>query len=361
MQLVCESYLPDPQSLAEDMSFKQLRNLSEPKRIYRAATQVRTPPLDIDAYKDAVYYYFNYKSSPSTEHKRHKGYVKFIRPRYENTNVGGKRVRKQLQDLPCIVDCDCADFKFRWAWVNKQKRASRVGPDSFNQALNRAPFKTNPGMAPGLCKHLLATSSFIFGQMTSFGDKEQLDLPGKMEKFLRQSRKYQISGDIRNPTVKEKPTNQPAQTAPTNTPVEAPNTNVQNSSNRQNNEPEEAQEESLTRRVDRKEETKHMDAILKKLNAAKKLVEELETSEPIQPDHDFGGVGDVPSPEQPQDQGDEALDLLREIAAHLEELVDLESGAPGEDAATAEEEEADAAGAYPEGDETSPETTPTGI
>ena len=104
-----------------------------------------------------------------------------------------------------------------------------------------------------------------------------------------------------------------------------------------------------------------MDAILKKLNAAKKLVEELETSEPIQPDHDFGGVGDVPSPEQPQDQGDEALDLLREIAAHLEELVDLESGAPGEDAATAEEEEADAAGAYTEGDETSPEPTPTGI
>ena len=55
--IVCESSaLPrscDCPSLTEDMSFKQLRAVSEPKRIYRAATQVKTNTggLDLDAHR----------------------------------------------------------------------------------------------------------------------------------------------------------------------------------------------------------------------------------------------------------------------------------------------------------------------
>ena len=65
---------------------------------------------------------------------------------------------------------------------------------------------------------------------------------------------------------------------------------------------------------------------LKNLKNAQKLIEDLEASEPIMPDHEFGGVGDSPSPEQPETEGEEALDLLREIAGHLETLVDAEVG-----------------------------------
>ena len=137
-------------SLAEDMSFRQLMNYSDPKRVVRSLT-VHGPPLDIRAFEDSMYYLFNFKSSPSMTGLRHKGYIKFLKP----------DKRKPLMDVKCVVDCTCPDFRYRWAWADKQRHASKVGPGSMNQALNRAPHITNPSARPGMCKHLLALRNWL--------------------------------------------------------------------------------------------------------------------------------------------------------------------------------------------------------
>jgi hypothetical protein len=149
--------------LAERLTFDRLFRMSEPKRVIRSH-KVKGPPLEIDSYQDAVYYAYNFKSYPSTTGLRHRGYVKFLRPKH-----GGQ---KPLQHLDCIVDCTCPDYRYRWAWSNKQRGASRVGAQSLNQALNRAPRRTNPTSKPGLCKHILAAREYIYGLLSSFPNDE---------------------------------------------------------------------------------------------------------------------------------------------------------------------------------------------
>lgn len=150
-----------PLWLQERLTFDKLFRISEPKRVYRSFT-VRGPPLEIDSYQDAVYYTFNFKSNPSTTGLRHRGYVKFFKPLHKNPR------KVPLQHLDCLVDCSCPDYRYKWAWANKQRQSSVVGPQSLNQAWNKAPRKTNPSGAPGLCKHILATRQFIYGLLSSF-------------------------------------------------------------------------------------------------------------------------------------------------------------------------------------------------
>lgn len=84
--------------LLERMTFDQLFRVSDPKRITRSST-VKGPPLEIDSYQDSAYYAFNFKSFPSTTGLRHRGYVKFIKPRNAR--------QKPLQHVDCVVDCTC--------------------------------------------------------------------------------------------------------------------------------------------------------------------------------------------------------------------------------------------------------------
>lgn len=148
------------------MTFDQLFRYSEPKRIKRSDT-VRGPPLEINSNSDAVYHAFNFKSFPSTTGLRHHGYIKFLRPEGNQ--------RKQLQHIPCVVDCTCPDYKYQWAWANKQRGASKVGPQSMNQAWNKAPRIKNPSNIPGLCKHLLACRDYIYGMLAKFPGTEPDD------------------------------------------------------------------------------------------------------------------------------------------------------------------------------------------
>lgn len=85
--------------LVEKLSYDQLFRMSDPKRVRRSHT-VHGPPLEIDSFQDAAYYIFNFKSNPSTTGLRHKGYIKFFRPRTGNAN-------KPLHKLDCLVDCTC--------------------------------------------------------------------------------------------------------------------------------------------------------------------------------------------------------------------------------------------------------------
>ena len=146
--------------LAEMMTFDQLFRYSEPGRVKRADT-VRGPPLEINGASDAVFHSFNFKSYPSTTGLRHHGYIKFKRPELGRPNT-------PLQRVPCEVDCECPDFKYRFAWADKQRGAARIGAQSMNKCINRAPRITNPSNIPGLCKHVLACRDFIYGMKARF-------------------------------------------------------------------------------------------------------------------------------------------------------------------------------------------------
>ena len=83
-------------SLLERLSFNDLLRVSEPKRLVRS-NSVTGPPLRVDAYRNTMYYAFNFKAHPSTTGLRHKGYIKFFRPN-RPTPMG---------NVECLVDCDC--------------------------------------------------------------------------------------------------------------------------------------------------------------------------------------------------------------------------------------------------------------
>lgn len=171
----------------EKMTYNQLFQLSEPGRLKRSLT-VRGPPLGIESYQDAVYYFFNFKSFPSTTGLRHKGYVRFMKP----TTRGGRNT--PLSQVYCEVDCSCQDYKFRFAWVIKQKGAGKVGPNSLNQAWNKAPRKSNPSGAISLCKHLLAMRDWIYGAVASFPRTEP-DTANKLSKLTKWATKRWINID----------------------------------------------------------------------------------------------------------------------------------------------------------------------
>jgi hypothetical protein len=173
--------LCEVKSLLERLTFDQLVSVSEPKRVMRAKT-VRGPPLDVEAYDDSVYYIFNFKSFPSTTGKRHKGFIKFFKPKSQ----------KPLEKIECLVDCTCPDFRYRWAWANKQRGSSVVGAKSMNQALNRAPRITNPRARPGLCKHILALRDFVYGEYEEF-DGQLPDASKKIERIVKNVQAQQVA------------------------------------------------------------------------------------------------------------------------------------------------------------------------
>lgn len=131
----------DREMICERMTFNQLYGYSERKRKDRSQN-VKGPSLKIEAYKGGERFFFNFASNERTEGRRHKGYIQFFPPRRANT---------PLERLECVVDCTCKDFRYRWAWAVKQRGSSVVGQNSFNQAWNRAPRRTNPSATPGLC------------------------------------------------------------------------------------------------------------------------------------------------------------------------------------------------------------------
>jgi hypothetical protein len=166
-----------PEVLQEYLTYDQLFRMSEPKRFQRSLT-VKMPPLDMEQYQTGNHwifgYYFNAKGNPSTTGLRHRGYVRFRKPKKSHA---GKNT--PLSQLPVEVDCMCPDYRYRWAWANHQRSAGPIGANSLNQCLNRAPRKTNPKGMPGLCKHILATRDYIYGLLSGFppwmGTTDRLD------------------------------------------------------------------------------------------------------------------------------------------------------------------------------------------
>lgn len=140
------------ESINEKMSFRDLSNYTDTDRKERATT-VRIRPLKVTTLSGDEAWTFSYKSNPSTTGKRWRGYIKFFKPHVEQSD--------NAENLDCKVDCECPDFKYRWAYADKQKDASVVGNNSANKALNQPPRQTNPSQTPGLCKHLVGLGKYL--------------------------------------------------------------------------------------------------------------------------------------------------------------------------------------------------------
>lgn len=87
-----------------------------------------------------------------------------------------------------VAVANCPDYRYRWAWTNKQRGSGQVGPQSLNQAWNKAPRRTNPKGVPGLCKHILAARGYIYGILSSFPSSAP-DTSEKFDKLLRYATK----------------------------------------------------------------------------------------------------------------------------------------------------------------------------
>lgn len=143
--------------LFERLSFNDLLSRSEEGRIGRSDT-VSVRPNVITTIEDDEAWTFKYKSSPSTTGLRHKGYIRFYKDSLDTT--------KSADDIECIVDCSCPDFRYVWAYADTKQDASVIGNKSYNQCINAAPHVTNPTQTPGMCKHLIGLTDYLKTKVT---------------------------------------------------------------------------------------------------------------------------------------------------------------------------------------------------
>jgi hypothetical protein len=155
--------------LNEEMTFRDLMQVSDPARKQRAKT-VNTKSLRVRSIDEYEAWTFSYKSNPSQSRTksnvapRHQGYIKFLK---DDVKSG-----EDAQDINCHCDCTCNDYKYRWAYNNAKVNASKIGNDSWNKATNQAP-KIDLGQ--GLCKHLIALEKFLQTKVHSSSDGGAVD------------------------------------------------------------------------------------------------------------------------------------------------------------------------------------------
>jgi len=137
--------------LSERMSFKDLLRNSDPKRIDRSKS-VSPRSIRVAMMDNNEAWLFNYKSNPSTTGKRHHGYIKFFKK-----DVSSK---DRADELDCKVDCDCEDYKYRFAYNNAKADAGEIGSNAWNDNNGRPPQPYNNNK-PSLCKHLISLGKFL--------------------------------------------------------------------------------------------------------------------------------------------------------------------------------------------------------
>lgn len=140
--------------LTEAMSFRQLWNSSDSARKQRSA-HVKPKQMFANSEEGPDAWIFSYKSDPgwSTTGKRWHGYVRLLKDEAINNNA------VEIQDLDCMVDCDCPDYRYRFAYGNAKQGAGTTGANSWNQ--NNGQFPSVMGERAGLCKHLMSLVEFL--------------------------------------------------------------------------------------------------------------------------------------------------------------------------------------------------------
>jgi hypothetical protein len=147
--------------LTERMSFRALLAGSEGGRKERGRQDVNARPIRVTTIDGLEAWTFRYKSDPSSTGNPWHGFIQFFKD-----DVSQK---DNAEDLDCMVDCDCPDYRYRFAYNNAQADAGRVGksPDwkhgNQNNGQKWRP-RSQGGVGDygvGLCKHLCALSEFL--------------------------------------------------------------------------------------------------------------------------------------------------------------------------------------------------------
>lgn len=142
--------------LTERMSFRDLYSTSTPDRVDRSKS-VRSKSLRVTSMDGQEAWTFSYKSSPSTTGHRWHGYVRFLKDNVEQA--------ASAADLDCMVDCDCPDYRYRFAYNNAKEEAGAIGPNSWNQNNGQPPRPREQGgvgdYGTGMCKHLISIGEYL--------------------------------------------------------------------------------------------------------------------------------------------------------------------------------------------------------
>lgn len=141
-----------------EYKFTTMIKKTDRARLRKAENEMKTkPPTVIDMGKGKSKLEFNFKANPSSEKKRHKGYL---------IHKDGEAVE---------LYCNCADFYYRIWWVMRQKGFARYNPmlkygrydprthaPSYDEKHTQDPPEvTNPTGKLFVCKHLAALKDYI--------------------------------------------------------------------------------------------------------------------------------------------------------------------------------------------------------
>jgi hypothetical protein len=170
--------------LTEKMSFKDLLNYVNQARKDKAK-KMSVSSLTGTATSTSENWNFSYKSdmSHSTTGKRFQGRIT-----YENSDVA-KSSNASADDIFCSVDCQCPDYKYRWAYANNNKDAGPMGNDSLNQCNGNRPIQTNPYLTPGLCKHLVSLHDYL---KTKLEESNQPTFAEKMNEIVKNNPRFVV-------------------------------------------------------------------------------------------------------------------------------------------------------------------------
>lgn len=141
------------QVLTERMSFRDLLRGSERGRKDRSK-YVNTRSLRVASTDEGESWLFTYKSQGihSTTGTRWHGYIRFFKE-----NVSSE---ENAENLDCKVNCDCPDYRFRYAYNNHKSDAGDLGQNNGQPPRPRSQGGVGD-YGNGICKHLIALSEYL--------------------------------------------------------------------------------------------------------------------------------------------------------------------------------------------------------
>ena len=145
--------------ISESLTYNELFRISSFTR-KQAARGMRVERMKVNSSSNPNSWDFAYRSNPSTSvtGETYEGRITFQKPTNPNDRA---------DDVPCVVDCSCPDFRHRYAYANNKQGASPIGNDSLNKCINKSPDIRNPRQKIGMCKHLLSLKNEMHKRLTT--------------------------------------------------------------------------------------------------------------------------------------------------------------------------------------------------
>ena len=170
------------QILTERMTFHQLYQGSESGRKERGRQDVNAKSMRVMTLDENEAWAFSYKSHPSTTGHRWHGYVQFFKENVRQTD--------DAMRLECMIDCDCPDYRYRYAYNNAQAGVGRIGKHSewpYGNDNNGAKWRprSQGGVGDygvGLCKHLCALRDHLHNVISPEAPEPEDPAPAPMPK-----------------------------------------------------------------------------------------------------------------------------------------------------------------------------------